>query len=63
MIAYSEHDWKDISMDARRLIIALLDRNIDRRLSAKEALAHPWFKKLPVSSDAATFSTCNLLLL
>jgi serine/threonine protein kinase len=39
-----EKPWKSISKDAKMLIMALLDKNIDRRPTASEALNFSWFK-------------------
>jgi serine/threonine protein kinase len=50
-------------MEARRLILSLLERSVERRLSAREALAHPWFRKSLPPSTEPTYSTCNLDLL
>ena len=38
--------WKKISSEAKDLIRKLLDKNSKTRISAEEALIHPWFKKL-----------------
>lgn len=38
--------WKDISEDAIDLINKLLDKNIQTRLSAQEALNHQWFTNM-----------------
>jgi len=38
-------NWKYISSEAKDLIKRLLDQNVNTRLSAEEALAHPWFKQ------------------
>lgn len=37
--------WKDASQEAKNLISRLLDKNVSSRLSAEEALRHPWFQK------------------
>ena len=37
-------EWKKISSEAKDLISRLLDKNVSTRLSAEEALVHPWFK-------------------
>ncbi|KAG5178661.1 kinase-like domain-containing protein [Tribonema minus] len=34
--------WKALSQDARDLMLGLLNKDIKRRMSAKEALLHPW---------------------
>jgi calcium-dependent protein kinase len=39
---YNEQDWGKISYEARRMIDALMQPNVDRRLSADQALKHLW---------------------
>ena len=39
--------WDSISPQAKDLILKLLNRNADQRLSAEEALLHPWFSQSP----------------
>lgn len=34
--------WKQVSDDAKDLIIKLLERSADIRLTAQEAFDHPW---------------------
>ncbi len=42
-----DHDeWNLVSDDAKDLVTHLLETNLKKRYSAKEALAHPWFKKV-----------------
>lgn len=43
---FEEDDWEFISTDARDLISKLLTRNPKIRLTAEEALQHPWFNQL-----------------
>jgi len=38
-------NWKNISKEAKNLINSLLLKDINSRLTAEEALSHPWFKK------------------
>lgn len=38
------HDVPDVSSECRDLVHKLLERNFHLRLSAKEALEHPWIK-------------------
>lgn len=47
--------WNNISEEAKDLIKELLTKDIDKRLSAKQALEHPWFQNM--------FSENNRLLL
>lgn len=39
-------EWEDISPEAKDLIKSLLRKDIAKRLSAEQALNHPWFKKM-----------------
>jgi hypothetical protein len=50
-------------MEARRLILAMLERTVEKRLSAREALGHAWFRKNIASPEPVTYSACNLELL
>jgi len=50
MITTSDYDyevdhWKNISIEARKMIDNLIQPNINLRLTAMEALNHPWIKK------------------
>ena len=36
--------WKNVSSDAQDLINKLLERDTDKRFSAKDALNHKWMK-------------------
>ena len=44
---YNKNDQRYVkhSQEVRDLVSKLLEKNIDKRLSAKEALNHPWFEK------------------
>ena len=41
-VDYPEGDWRKISKDARDLVEKMLMRHPHQRISAKEALQHPW---------------------
>lgn len=41
---FSDRVWKTISADAKNLVERLLERDPTKRLTAAEALAHPWFE-------------------
>lgn len=43
---YDSELWDDISKEARDFIDALLTKDIEKRLSAAEALNHPWIKNI-----------------
>lgn len=38
--------WQQVSNQAKDLVSRLLDKNPSTRISATEALKHPWFKKM-----------------
>lgn len=55
--------WKEISREARSLILRMLNPNYRTRLFAKEALADPWFKNATttqVSADVMKETLANL---
>ena len=45
-------EWEGVSEDAKDLVRGLMCVDVRRRLTAKKALAHPWFTRL--AEDAAT---------
>ncbi|CAG9323850.1 unnamed protein product [Blepharisma stoltei] len=52
--------WRQASSDAKNLIRKLLEVNPSKRLSAAQALEHPWFKAMPqpkVSIDKSLLSS------
>ena len=63
---YNKHSTNllEFSEEARDLIGKLLEKNIDKRLSAKEALNHPWFKEFNGRAAFANFKfdDFNLIL-
>lgn len=42
---FDERYWSHISPEAEDLVNQMLDINQDKRITAKQALAHPWFSK------------------
>jgi len=42
---FSEKDWKDVSTEAKDMIKGLIAVDPAKRLTAKQALEHAWFKK------------------
>lgn len=49
--------WKSISKDAKDLIKKLLTFNPDDRISAEEALLHPWVQETKIEVDAEAASS------
>lgn len=41
-----EPEWDEISEDAKDLVRKLLTHNYDKRISAEQALSHPWIAKM-----------------
>jgi len=46
-VQFKGSSWKNVSQDAKKLILGLLDKNPNTRLTAKQALSSSWFKKCP----------------
>ena len=42
--AFTGDVWPSISEDAKDLITKLMEKNMDKRIDAVTALAHPWIK-------------------
>ena len=42
----NDEDWDDVSAEAKDLIKKLLDKNPVTRLSAVDAMSHPWFNDI-----------------
>jgi len=61
---FNEKYWGKVSSEAKDLVKKLLDKNPDTRLSAEEALSHPWFvkykKKEGISKERFTSFIGNL---
>lgn len=50
--------WPDISDDAKDLVRQLLERDVSRRLTAEQALKHPWLAPTaPLSPEATSTAT------
>lgn len=52
-ILFDAPAWSRVSRGARRLIERMLDRDTTSRITAKEALQHPWLLEHTVGHDAA----------
>ncbi|RLN73270.1 hypothetical protein BBJ28_00023919 [Nothophytophthora sp. Chile5] len=50
--------WPGISQDAKDLVRQLLERDVSRRLTAEQALKHPWLDpSAPLTSGASTMAS------
>lgn len=45
--SFDDDVWLDVSEDAKDLIVSMLQRNPEDRVSAREALHHLWFRRAP----------------
>ncbi|KAF9895680.1 PDZ domain-containing protein 4, partial [Lobosporangium transversale] len=62
--SYEEEYWKDISPLAKNFIDSLLVRPAERRSTATQALAHPWFRAMldhDLSVPSSPTESVNLL--
>lgn len=50
---FHQDDWKHLSIGAQKFIIALLEKDPQRRITAKQALRHPWLLSHLTQSNVA----------
>lgn len=43
LIVYPGHLWKNVSKEAKNLVMCMTERDPHKRLSAEQVLMHPWF--------------------
>ena len=60
-VDYPEGDWSKISKDARDLVEKMLMRHPHQRISAKEALQHPWIVNQASDSYNALDTSSSLI--
>lgn len=58
---FEPKDWAGVSDEAKDLIADMLEMDIDVRVSARDALKHPWFKKMIERSRADSIALSNAL--
>eukprot|EP01022_Parablepharisma_sp_SALTPOND_P018088 TRINITY_DN293_c0_g1_i1.p1 TRINITY_DN293_c0_g1~~TRINITY_DN293_c0_g1_i1.p1 ORF type:complete len:552 (+),score=64.24 TRINITY_DN293_c0_g1_i1:2543-4198(+) len=44
-VFFPERQWRNISTDAKDLILKMLEKNVEKRYTAKQCLDHSWFQK------------------
>jgi serine/threonine protein kinase len=52
-IDFSENEWNSVSKEARDLVLKMTAYDPGERLTAKDALEHPWIKRLVAGTDAS----------
>lgn len=45
VVCFPERCWQHVSTEAREIILRMLERKPDKRLTAKQCLEHRWFRK------------------
>jgi len=45
-VSYPKPTWAALSRESQQLVASMLERNPADRITAPEALAHPWFVKM-----------------
>lgn len=50
-VDYGSKQWEQFDPEAKKLVMALLDRDMGTRIKAQDALNHPWIKKLVCTGE------------
>ena len=56
---YDDEEWENVSKSAKNLVNQLICKP-EKRLSASEALAHPWFEKMLGKTKLVEIDSINL---
>ena len=56
-----EPEWEQVSSEAKDLVKKLLTYDSDKRISAHDALGHPWLKKMVKAEKVAKEVTIKTL--
>mmetsp|Transcript_14045 Transcript_14045/g.16322 ORF Transcript_14045/g.16322 Transcript_14045/m.16322 type:complete len:167 (-) Transcript_14045:70-570(-) len=54
VVKFREAEWKEISLKAKDFVSSLLTVNEDKRLTAQQALMHPWFNDIQKGNGNTT---------
>ncbi|EPR60647.1 calcium-dependent protein kinase CDPK2B [Toxoplasma gondii TgCatPRC2] len=61
--SFNEQDWKNVSVEAKDLIRKLLTYDPAQRLTAEQALAHPWIKHYATKANPVADAPLNSKIL
>ncbi|KEP65149.1 UNVERIFIED_CONTAM: calcium-dependent protein kinase CDPK2B [Hammondia hammondi] len=61
--SFNEQDWKNVSVEAKDLIRKLLTYDPAQRLTAEQALAHPWIKHYATKANPVADAPLNSQIL
>lgn len=53
--------WKDVSSQAKDLVMHMLVHDTEKRLTTEEVLMHPWFQGFDKHTSKCDFKLTNLL--
>jgi len=58
---YNDKVWSQFNSEAKNLTIALLDKDMNTRIKAQDALNHPWIKEVLAESEDSNKQNENIL--
>ena len=53
-LKFNSSVWNDVTDEAKDLISKMLDRNVKKRITAADALKHPWMQQLLAQGASAS---------
>jgi len=59
-LQFTSKKWEKISQKAKDFIKKMLDRNVNKRMSAVDALNDPWFQKFMLKEKSTTIESSHL---
>jgi serine/threonine protein kinase len=63
VVTFASNEWRNVSKEAKKLLMGMLEKKVDKRLSAVEALSHSWFQKTHSSTSKITYQLSDLHML